>query len=161
MLRILFTLTLALSLSQARCPNLTLQEFADILHSNKEEAIIDGKLYSIYKRKIPNYTIQSSSPPLLKMREKEADGKKICRYSRMIGNVKLGTFTLRQVRKTYMHAEDQAKKKRVVIVEDSAPPLMYEDRPPVIYRPAPFAYGGPVILGPRPHPGPYGRHRHY
>jgi hypothetical protein len=152
MTRYTVILALFIGTANASCPLLDPEIFRETLNNNKSEIIIDGNPYTIEKRDIPNFAIESPLKPKVKVQRIQRKPMEICKYTRRIGKQKFGSFTLREKVTRVIIKEDR----RPVIIERSDP-IIIERRPVIVERSAPFI----VVPGGGYHDHPHHHHHRH
>ncbi|AIK96323.1 hypothetical protein [Candidatus Odyssella acanthamoebae] len=153
MIRYTVALVLFVGTANASCPLLDPEIFRETLNNGKSEIVVDGTSYTIEKRDIPNFAIESPLKPKVKVQRTQKKPVEVCKYTRRIGKQKFGSFTLKEKVTRVIIKEDR----RPVIIERSEP-IIVDRRPVIVERSAPVIVvpGGGYYNHPRHH-----HHRHW
>ncbi len=114
-MRYLILLGLGFSFALAECPRIGPEDFRDILNNDHRKIDYDGARYHIKDRNRVKHGIESSKLPRVIIK----DHGKTCKYTRMIGKKKFGSFILKKdPKKSSKHKyKYNHKHKKVVVVE--------------------------------------------
>ena len=118
-MRKLFVVMALIASADARCPKMGADAFADILHSRASSTIFAGRDYRVENRSVPDFAVKSKK----RLRIVVTGGGYICHYTRKIGKVTFGSFSLVNPRPNDVII---VKKPRpnVVIVEEHRPDMV-------------------------------------
>ena len=118
-MRKLFVVMALVASADARCPKMGVDAFADILHNHASSTIFAGRDYRVENRSIPDFAIESKKRPRIVI----TDGGYICRYTRKIGKVAFGSFSLVNPRPHDVIIVEKPRP-NVVIMEERRPDMV-------------------------------------
>jgi hypothetical protein len=102
-----------LGVASARCPDIGPDAFADILHNHAEITVFGGTDYHIENRKIPDFAVESTKKPRISVRKNGSE----CHYTRKIGKIVFGSFTLVKKQRNKMVIVERYRPDVVIIEE--------------------------------------------
>ena len=102
-----------LGIASARCPDIGPDAFADILRNHAEITVLGGIDYHIENRKIPDFAVESTKKPRISVRK---NGRE-CDYTRKIGKIVFGSFTLIKKHRNEIVIMERSRPDVVVIEE--------------------------------------------